>query len=208
MTSDESRFEILKRVQNGTLSAEEGSDLIGILDRGREAATGQEVIDPVPPLDDTATQESPRVSGWWKALWSLILIGGAVLTGFSALWAYRGYERAGLGWGFWLSWIPFIIGLLWMIFGWMLLDSPWMHLKIRASDEGKPQKINIAIPLPIRLISWGIKTFGHHMPADLKEKGVDEMLVEVENALKRREPFQIAVDDREDGDQVFITISR
>jgi len=82
MTSDESRFEILKRVQNGTLSAEEGSDLIGILDRGREAATGQEVIDPVPPLDDTATQESPRVSGWWKALWSLILIGGAVLTGF------------------------------------------------------------------------------------------------------------------------------
>jgi len=46
MTSDESRFEILKRVQNGTLSAEEGSDLIGILDRGREAATGQEVIDP------------------------------------------------------------------------------------------------------------------------------------------------------------------
>ena len=208
MTSDESRFEILKRVQNGTLSAEEGSDLIGILDRGREAATGQEVIDPVLPLDNTATQESPRVSGWWKALWSLILIGGAVLTGFSALWAYRGYERAGLGWGFWLSWIPFIIGLLWMIFGWMLLDSPWMHLKIRASDEGKHQKINIAIPLPIRLLSWGIKTFGHHMPADLKEKGVDEMLVEVENALKRGEPFQIAVDDREDGDQVFITISK
>lgn len=208
MTSEESRFEILKRVQDGTLTAEEGSDLIGILDRGRVDASEAEVLDPIPPMKEAEVPDSPQVSGWWKALWSLILIGGAVLTGFSAFWAYRGYERAGLGWGFWLSWIPFIIGVLIMIFGWILLESPWMHLKISSSEAGKQQKINIAIPLPLKLTSWGIKTFGHHVPADLKEKGVEDMLIEVENSLKRGEPFQIEVDDKEDGDRVYITIAR
>lgn len=208
MTSDQSRFEILKRVEDGTLTAEEGSDLIGILERGREAASEAEVLEPPKPFDNEDVSEPPRVSGWWKALWSLILVGGAVLTGFSALWAYRGYERAGLGWGFWLSWIPFAIGVLLMIFGGILLDSPWMHLKIFTSDAGKPQKINIAIPVPLRLISWGIRTFGRHMPADLKEKGLEEMLGEVEEALRRGEPFQVEVDDKEDGDQVYITIAR
>ena len=207
MTADESRLEILKRVEDGTLTPEEGSDLIGILDRGREAVMEPEVIAPIPSLEHEDVPDAPRVSGWWKALWSLILIGGAVLTGFSALWAYRGYERAGLGWGFWLSWIPFILGVLIMIFGWILMDSPWMHLKILTNDEGRTQKINIAIPVPLRLLSWGIRTFGKRMPADLQEKGVEDMLVEIENALKRGEPFQIEVDDKEDGDQVYITIA-
>jgi hypothetical protein len=208
MTSEESRFEILKRVEDGTLTAEEGSDLIGILDRGREAAPEVEVFDPIPPVNHVDNAESPQVSGWWKALWSLILIGGAVLTGFSALSAYRGYERAGLGWGFWLSWLPFILGVLLMVFGWILLDSPWMHLKVFTRESGKTQKINIAIPVPLKLISWGIRTFGRYIPADLKEKGLEEMLSEVEAALKRGEPFQIEVDDKEDGDQVYITIAR
>lgn len=208
MTSDQSRFEILKSVEDGTLTAEEGSDLIGILDRGREAAPEAEVLDPIEPMNDADGSGSPRVSGWWKALWSLILLGGATLTGFSALWAYRGYERAGLGWGFWLSWIPFILGLLLMVFGSILLDSPWMHIKVDTKKEGKAQKINIAIPVPLKLISWGIKTFGRHMPVDLKEKGLEDVLSEVETAMKRGEPFQIEVDDKEDGDQVYITIAR
>jgi hypothetical protein len=208
MTSEQSRFEILKRVEDGTLTAEEGSDLIGILDRGREAAPEAEVLEPLPQITQEATGDVPSVSTWWKAPWSLVLVGGAVLTGFSALWAYRGYERAGLGWGFWLSWLPFIIGVFLMIFGWILLDSPWMHLKISTSGEGRQQKINIGLPVPIRLISWGMRTFGHHMPDEIREKGIDDLMTEIEASLTRGEPFQIEVDDKEDGDKVYITIAR
>lgn len=208
MTSNESRLEILKRVQDGVLTAEEGSDLIGILDRAREVPSEPEIVEPVQTLNQVEPPPVPSVSGWWKALWSLFLIGGAVLTGFSAFWAYRGYEKAGLGWGFWLSWIPFIIGVLLMIFGWVLIDSPWLHLKVLTSNDEKPSKINITFPLPLRLFSWGSKTFGRFMPAELREKGIDELLIEVEQSLKRGEPFQIEVDDKDDGDQVFITISK
>jgi hypothetical protein len=207
MTSDQSRYEILKSVEDGTLTAEEGSDLIGILERGCDAAPEAEVLDPIPPMNDAGVTDSPRVSGWWKALWSLILLGGALLTGFSALWSYRGYERAGLGWGFWLSWIPFILGVLLMVFGGILLDSPWMHLKVSTRETGKAQKFHIAIPVPLKLVSWGISRFGYHVPSDLRG-GIEDVLREVEDVMKRGEPFQIEVDDKEDGDQVYVTFAR
>jgi hypothetical protein len=57
MTSDQSRYEILKSVEDGTLTAEEGSDLIGILERGRDAAPEAEVLDPIPPMNDAGVTD-------------------------------------------------------------------------------------------------------------------------------------------------------
>lgn len=209
MTSDESKLEILRKVEDGTLSPEEGSDLIGILDAAKAAASEPEIIQP--PLEPEAPEtpvEAQKVSGCWKAAWSMILLGGAVLTAFSAYWIYQGYQKAGLGWGFWLSWIPFAIGVLIMVFGWILMESPWLHVRVKTRDAGKLQRIVLSIPLPLRLVSWVFRTFGQYMPPEVKEKGVEEMLLEIDQALKRGEPFQVEVDDKEDGDEVYIHISR
>lgn len=46
------------------------------------------------------------------------------------------------------------------------------------------------------------------MPAEVKDMRIDEMLDEVENTLKRGEPFQVEVEDKEDGDQVYIYITK
>jgi hypothetical protein len=46
------------------------------------------------------------------------------------------------------------------------------------------------------------------MPDAVKEKGVEEMLLEIGQALKQNEPFQVEVDDQQDGDHVFICITR
>ncbi len=209
MTSNESKLEILRKVEDGTLSPEEGSDLIGILDAASAATSEPEILQPpIEPDTPESPQESPKVSGCWKAAWSMILLGGAVLTAFSAYWIYQGYQKAGLGWGFWLSWIPFAIGVLIMVFGWILMESPWLHVRIKTREAGKLQKIVISIPLPLKIVSWVMKTFGQYMPPEVKEKGVEEMLIEVDQALQRGEPFQVEVDDKEDGDQVFIHISR
>ena len=54
MTSDENRLEILKKVEEGTLSVEEGSDLIGILERAEKAKQAPEVMDPIPPVVRTS----------------------------------------------------------------------------------------------------------------------------------------------------------
>ena len=209
MTDDESRLEILRRVENGILTVEEGSDLIGILDfsNGR---VDREENDSNPKgevysHDDIAT---PQVSNWCKALWSLILFGGATLTGFSAYWAYQGFQKAGLGWGFWLSWIPFVLGVGIMVLGAALFDSPWLYLKVVSHDTGKPIKISFAIPLPIKLAAWVFKTFHSRLPASMQEMNLNDLMVEVENTLKRGEPFQIVVDDEESADEVILLIAR
>jgi len=209
MTSDESKLEILRKVEDGTLSVDEGSDLIGILEAAKAASREPEFIQPpIEPEEPKIQPEAPKVSGCWKAAWSMILLGGAVLTAFSAYWVYQGYQNAGLGWGFWLSWIPFTIGVFVMIFGWILLESPWLHVRIKTRDAGRLQKIVLSIPLPIRMVSWVFKTFGQYMPPEVREKGVEEILEEIDRSLKRGEPFQVEVDDKEDGDQVFVSISR
>ena len=138
----------------------------------------------------------------------MILLGGAVLTAFSAYWIYQGYQKAGLGWGFWLSWIPFIIGLLILIFGWILMESPWLHVRIHTKEEGRFKNIVISMPLPLRIASWVFRTFGQYMPDEVKGKNIEGMLDEIEQSLKRGEPFQVEVDDKEDGEQVYVNISK
>ncbi len=208
MTSEESKYEILKKVEDGTLSVEEGAELLEILERPKSTDSSQEINEPIPPMNHSADVEPTKVSGCWKAAWSMILTGGAVLTAFSAFWIYQGYQKAGLGWGFWLSWIPFIIGLLVTIFGWILMESPWMQIRVRSSENEKSTNINFSMPVPLKLASWVMRTFGQYMPQEVQERGVEEMIDEIERSIDRGEPFQIEVDDKEDGDQVYIHISK
>ncbi len=209
MTTDESQLEILRKVEDGTLTPEEGSELIGILDAaGAEESEREFIRPPLEPETPGADQETLRVSGCWKAAWSMILLGGAVLTAFSADWIYLGYQKAGLGWSFWLSWIPLAIGVLIMVLGWILMTSPWLQVRIRTHEKGRLQNIILNIHLPLSLVSWVFSNFGQCMPDAVKEKGVEEMLLEIGQALKQNEPFQVEVDDQQDGDHVFICITR
>lgn len=209
MTSDESRLEILRKVEDGTLSIEEGSDLIRILDEAREVSLEAEVSPAVgEPKDPQAPPETLRTPGCWKAAWSMVLLTGTLLATFSVYWVYQGYQKAGLSWGFWLSWIPFIIGTVVMIIGGVLLTSPWLHLRLATSSDGKNLKLNLFIPIPLNLVSWGLRTFRHFLPAQVKDKNIEDLLDDVDRSLQRGEPFLVDVDENEDGEQVFVSISR
>jgi len=203
MTSDESKLEILKKVEDGTLSVEEGSDLLGILDRAAEDDHGKTegFTNPETPVEIPPVHEKAVISGCWKAAWSMILVGGAVLTAFSAFWIYQSYQKAGFGWGFWLSWIPFIIGVLFTILGWILMESPWMQIKVNEQSAKSRTNINIAVPVPIKLVSWSFRNFGQYMPAKIREKGVDGMVGEIEQAFAHGQSLVVDVDDRGEGDE-------
>jgi hypothetical protein len=206
---DESKLEILRKVEDGTLTPEEGFQLIGIFDAaGAEESEREFIRPPLEPEAPGSAQKTLRVSGGWKAAWSTILLRGAVLTAFSAYWIFLGYQKAGLGWSFWLSWIPFAIGVLMMALDWILMTSPWLQARIRTHEKAGPKNINLNIPLPLSLVSWAFSNFGQCMPDAVKEKSVEEMLLEIEQSLKQNEPFQVEVDDQQGGDHVFICITR
>ena len=104
-------------------------------------------------------KSSPRLSGadWWL----LVFIPGLLLVLASANWMTLGFQAAGLSWGFWLSFIPFGLGVLMMWLGWEIHLARWLHLHVHQRNGARPSEINFSFPLPTGLISWGIRRFGH-----------------------------------------------
>lgn len=202
MTIDEQKLEILKKVENGILSVEEGSDLIGILENTEKLGQQTE-------KNESSTEnvhETRGATSCWKAAWSMILVTGALLTAFSGYWMYQGYQKAGLGWGFWLSWIPLLIGILIMVIGWSLMDSPWMRIKVKSNEEGKAVNINLYVPIPVKLAKWVFQNFNQYMPVEVRDKGIPEMLDQIERSMRDGDPFIIQVDDEKDGSHVEISM--
>ena len=206
MTSEENKLEILRKVEDGTLSVEEGSDLLGILEQSEKDQRSSESVDPsvVPP-----TQPEPKheVSGCWKAFWSMFLVVGAILTGFSAYWITLGYERHGFGWGFWLSWIPLLIGVGLSIFGWALMISPWMHVRVKSKESGRNQVFIFSMPVPFNIAHWVVDHFGRYFPENVNPAEILNILNQAELSIQKGEPFQVQVEDDHENSQVDISIN-
>lgn len=207
MTKEESKLEILKKVESGVLSIEEGSQLLGIFDNAEKHTANPEIFE----KDDaefTEPHEVPKVHGCWKAAWSMILLGGAILTAFSAFWVYQGYQNNGFGWAFWLSWIPLVVGLFIMIGGWVLIESPWLHVGVHSKEENRDVNIVFNIPVPLGLARWVFRTFGEHMPQEVQSMDILNVLDEAEASLEKGTPFHIQIDDETDGSKVEIFMGK
>ena len=206
MTPEESKLQILKQVEAGILSPEEGAGLLEILDWDGSTRHAQPSI---PPAEASALPkiESPRVTWYWKLGWRLFLWLGVGLTVLSAYWMYQAYVQAGFGIGFILSWIPFLLGILLVYAGARLIEAPWVHLKVNQAGRAHPTKIDLAMPLPLGFIQWIIKTFDRFMPEEVRGKKIDELLAELERSIRNGEPFQVQVDDDRDGDHVEVQIA-
>lgn len=206
MSSDESKLLILKQVEAGILSPEEGSGLLEILDRD-----GSNFHEPEPTPEVITSSlpevEVPPIAWYWKLGWSLFMWLGVLLTILSAYWMFKGYQAAGFGAGFFFSWIPFILGILLTYAGARLIEAHWVHVKVNTKDEGKPLHIDLAMPLPLGFAGWIFKNFGRYMPEEVRDRHIDEMLVELESSIKSGEPFQVQVDDEKDGDHVEVLIA-
>jgi hypothetical protein len=194
MTTEENKLSILKKVEDGTLTIEEGADLLAILERGQGTAAPQEpltgeVIDPVKedPIPD-------QVPAGWRAAWSFFIWLGVVFMGASGYWLWSSYARSGLGVGFWFALVFLILSSAIVFFGWRLVAGRWMAVRIVSRDEGKPSRHLFWAPLPLHLGIWVFKTFDKYMPEDVKEQQYDQMLVEMDKSLNKDEVFKIDID--------------
>lgn len=211
------RLDILKRVEAGELSVEESNDLLEALERQEEQEAYEQTVKTVPVKAELAPAveppaESPADAAYsefemgrfkrWRWLAQVPFWLSVGFTALSAYWMYQGYTRSGFGWGFFLSWIPFLIGLAGMLIFW---GARWLHVRVRQKPGEKPAVINISLPLPLRAAGWFMRAFGRYMPADLQEKRMDEMMDMLDASFTKDTPFHVYVDD-EDGEQVEVYI--
>ena len=93
-----------------------------------------------------------------------------------------------------------------MIFGWALMDSPWMHVRIHSEKSGNMGIFVFSMPVPFNMARWVMRNFGQYMPEEVKSQGILNVLDEAETSIKKGEPFQVQLDDDKDGSKVDIFI--
>ena len=211
--------EILQKIERGELSAREGLRLINDLEASEAEATPAEKVDPVrveviderPSSSQQDEAEKDRLSeealerelNGWKRWWTIPFWIGVIITLVSAGLMDWGFQVARFGWGFWLSWLPFLLGTAILSIAWRSQSARWLHVRVRQKPGEKPGLIAISMPLPLKFTAWLLRTFGGRIPA-LRGKDLDLILDTLDQSLSSQSPFYVHVNDDGEDVQVFI----
>jgi hypothetical protein len=204
--SSEERRKILQMVADGKINAEEAANLMRVLDESTEDDI--EVIQP--GADFSSERSDPReFEGVRRRAmrWAMIpLWGGVLFTIFSAWGMYSIQQSAGYNFWFFCLGMPFFLGILLIALGARAVGSRWLYVNVdRTQAQDWPKNITIALPIPLGLVSWFLKTFGSRIEG-LKKTTVDEVLMAISLTKSIKEPLIINVDDSEDGERVQVFI--
>lgn len=204
---EQNRLDILKKVENGEISLEKASEILDDLEHNEIVPNTLDVESRKFTQSEFETNKSEKFEkpGWSLIFWIIPLLLGVILTIFSSTWLYQNYQSSGLGFKFWLTWIPFLIGVFLIYFGWILQKSRWIYLNIKQPKGNSPQRIFIALPLPTQLLGFFLKIFKGKIPSNVSNLNIDEIIQNIDQQIKKDEPLYIDVDD-EDGTKVEIYI--
>jgi len=207
-------LELLQRVERGEISADEASRLLEEWtdeQHGPGKDAEPEVIvehlrvgasSPGVRGSDFNTQHAARWVRWWVLPYTI----GVIFTVLGAVWLYLGYNGGNISVGFWLAWIPFMLGVAVMALSWRARASHWIHVRVRQQPGRRPSVIAFSIPFPYRLIKWTTRNFGHYFPPQIRGVDLDELMDTIEESVTSDNPVYIWVNDESDQEQVEIWI--
>jgi hypothetical protein len=155
---------------------------------------GEPHLTPQPP-------ELERWRRWWMApLWI-----GVGITVFGALLLFWVLQRAGVGFWFFCSSLPFLIGLAVIALAYQSRTAHWLHMRIHQAQDTWPRWINLSFPLPIRPAAWLLSRFKDRI-SGLQDTSLDEIILALDHTTTPENPVYMQVDEGENGERVEIFI--
>ena len=205
--ADEAERKILDMVEQGTITPEDGLRLINAMDKPKKAEKAQaevEVLpaddqDPAPQISDEERRRMNRLKRWWVLPFAI----GLLITTLGTIWMYTAFNANGFGWGFWLAWIPFLLGIFVVAVSFQTSRSVWLHVRIKQKPGESPPRIAISLPVPVGLTRWFLRAFGGRIPG-LKDQPYQDY-ADILDGLSPEEPFYVHVND-DDGEEVEVFI--
>jgi hypothetical protein len=194
MTTDENKLQILKKVENGTLSIEEGADLLAILERSEKRESNAVPLAGEAIVNEQDNTTPKKVPAGWMVGWSFFIWLGVIFMGVSGYWLLSSYTRSGLGVGFWFALVFLVLSTAIVFFGWRLVAGRWMVLRVSSKKEDVTKRYFFWVPFPIHLGIWVFKNFAKYIPEEIKEKNYDQVLADLDSSLGKGEIFQIEID--------------
>ncbi|MCX6078006.1 MAG: hypothetical protein NTW32_00575 [Chloroflexi bacterium] len=213
--TDSERQQILKMIDDGKISAEQGLILMQALDEAPEdeadltdlpadeliPAVGQPQIaaNPAGPKTDP---EFDRKVNRFRSLWTIPLWLGVAITVMGAYWMYAALQVSGLGFWFFFAWLPFLFGVLLSGLAFSSRTSRWIYINVKQKPGQSPQRIVLIFPLS--LVSWVLQFVKSSVP-DGDRGPVNEIMDALFASTLSSEPLMVDVDD-EDGQHVQVYI--
>lgn len=210
--SSEERQRILKMVEDGKISADDAMTLFRALEENAEPA--MEVYQPEPapggdggdftsqPVDAPEFEDVKRRARKFAQipLW----IGVALTVLFAAL-MYFSLEKSGFGFWFYCLTFPFLFSVFIVALAAGGMNSRWLFVDVQQKPGEKPGRITLGFPVPLGLVAWFLRNFGHHIHGMDREKadGIAEM---IRMTAKTNSPLIVNAQDDEDGERVMVYI--
>ncbi len=218
--TDQERNQVLKMIQDGKISPEEGLRLMQALDQSpaedaelapQPAAAGSSAPETGWKTEPSGMEADPRVAkikATVERLWQIPLWIGIGITVLSALGMYLIMRGPGLNFWFYFMILPILLGVLIIVLAVGSHKAHWLFVDIEDKDteDGHPRRIFFGFPVPLRFIAWFFKTFRRWIPnleSEFSGVSVDEIVNMVESGI-RTNPVIVHVDEGEGGDKVKV----
>lgn len=205
MSSDEER-QILKMVEEGKISADEAMTLIKALEE-TPAEDKFEVIDTEAGAGEggSAGLEFEEVKARAQRFAMLPLWTGVAFTVLGAYWMYALVSNASYGLWFFCAWVPLLLGLLLIALSSGGMNARWLYLNVDQQPGEWPRHITLGFPLPLGIIAWVLRNFGHYMQG-MDRTNLEGILKALSTVDDLEEPLIVNVDEGEHGEQVQVYI--
>ena len=205
MSSDEQK-QILKMVEDGVISAEEAMTLIKTLEENR-AEDEVEVIETEADTsgERNASQDFEEIKARAQRFAMVPLWIGVAFTVLGAYWMYALVRNANYGFWFFCAWFPLLLGMLLIGLSAGGMKSRWLYVNVNQREEEWPRHITLGFPIPLGIIGWFLRTFGHYIPG-MDRNNVDKILMALSTVDDLDEPLVVDVDEGEHGEQVQVYI--
>jgi hypothetical protein len=188
---DSAYLKVLQMIQDGTISAEEGAKLLDALGQGPQPA--DQPAGETLPHESAATIAPVGPPSWARWAWVYPLAAGLGLLAIAGIFTGL-VMRDGRQLG-WLACTlpPMILGALVMALAWWSRSARWLHVRVRDGEK----RINISLPLPLRLAAWGVRMARPWVP-QLQDTAVDELILSLAEADSQEGILAVEVNEGAD----------
>jgi hypothetical protein len=227
--TDQEREIVLKMIEDGKISPEEGLKLMQALkspvenaqlpgnagtgsgarpEPGEESGPETSAENPEVKTERSGLEADPRIDrikSTARRLWQVPLWIGVGITVLSALGMYSILRGPGLNFWFYCLTLPLLLGILGIAAAVGSRKARWLFVDVRQKPGVRPQRVFLGFPLPLKLTAWFLRTFGDKIPG-LKKTNVDDVIRIVETGFSGDEPLIVNVDEGDHDEKVQVYI--
>ena len=216
--TDQERNQVLKMIEDGKISPEEGLRLMQALDQStaEEAEETPKVLAGEPSVADvqwkpekSGMEVDPRIANvksTAQRLWQIPLWIGIAITVLSAVGMYFIMSGPGMNFWFYFMILPLLFGVAVIAAAVGSHNARWIFVDVHQKAGEHPQCIFIGFPLPLRFAAWFLRTFKHWIPdleREMDKNNIDEIFEVFEKGMGS-ESIVVNVDEGEAGEKVRV----